>query len=153
VAGGPGSYSGLRVGASTAIGLGLALDVPVVRVPTLEIIAYSATPGAGFLRPAIDLGRGRYASAGYLRNEAAVEMRSDLISVGFDGLVELALAEDALLIGDFTVEEMARRGAARVAANAAGMRRSGFLTELAARVIERGVPLAEGAPQLIYVTS
>ena len=151
LASGPGSYSGLRVGASTAIGLGLALQVPVVRVPTLEVIAYSATPGAGTLRPAIEVGRGRYASARYLRTESGVEERSDLVSADFAGLVELASAEDALLIGDFTAEEMEQHGAARVATNAAGMRRPGFLAELAARVIGNGDPTAEGAGQLIYL--
>lgn len=36
---GPGSYTGLRVGASYAMGLGLAFAVPVLGVPTLEAIA------------------------------------------------------------------------------------------------------------------
>src|SRR5713226_1140067 len=41
VASGPGSYSGLRVGATTAMGLGLGLGVGVVQVPTLEALARS----------------------------------------------------------------------------------------------------------------
>ena len=36
IAAGPGSFTGLRIGAATAKGLGLALNKPLVEVPTLE---------------------------------------------------------------------------------------------------------------------
>lgn len=41
IASGPGSFTGLRIGAATAKGLGLALDKPLVEVPTLEGMAYN----------------------------------------------------------------------------------------------------------------
>lgn len=41
IAAGPGSFTGLRIGAATAKGLGLALDKPLVEVPTLEGLAYN----------------------------------------------------------------------------------------------------------------
>ena len=40
--GGPGSFTGLRIGFSIAKGLALSLGIPFVPVPTLECIAYSA---------------------------------------------------------------------------------------------------------------
>lgn len=36
---GPGSYTGLRIGVSTAKGLAYALDIPVIAIDTLQIIA------------------------------------------------------------------------------------------------------------------
>lgn len=153
LASGPGSYSGLRVGASTAIGLSLALDIRVLRVPTLEVLAYSAQPGAGSIRPAIDVGRGHYATARYVRGDASAEEVTGLVSVDFDGLVDLASAENSLLLGDFTSEERERSGTARLAPNAAGVRRAGFLAELAARRFGVEDYAEQGAAHLIYLNS
>lgn len=41
VAAGPGSFTGLRIGSATAKGLGLALDKPVIPVPTVAGMAYN----------------------------------------------------------------------------------------------------------------
>lgn len=41
VAKGPGSFTGLRIGSATAKGLALALDKPIIAVPTVDAIAYN----------------------------------------------------------------------------------------------------------------
>ena len=42
---GPGSFTGIRIGVSTARALGQALDIPVISVPTLETFAYKRAAG------------------------------------------------------------------------------------------------------------
>lgn len=60
---GPGSYTGLRIGVSTAKGLCFALDIPLISVNTLEAMAsgfmqkYPNTGSASLLCPMIDARR------------------------------------------------------------------------------------------------
>lgn len=41
VAAGPGSFTGLRIGSATAKGLGLALNKPIIGIPTIDGLAYN----------------------------------------------------------------------------------------------------------------
>ncbi len=57
VAAGPGSFTGLRIGAATAKGLGQALDIPLVAVPTLEGLAYNLSGADALVCPIMDARR------------------------------------------------------------------------------------------------
>ena len=55
---GPGSYTGLRIGVSSAKGICYANDIPLIAVNTLEILAQRYTPNEGeILLPMIDARR------------------------------------------------------------------------------------------------
>ncbi|MBO4292283.1 MAG: tRNA (adenosine(37)-N6)-threonylcarbamoyltransferase complex dimerization subunit type 1 TsaB [Lachnospiraceae bacterium] len=57
VAAGPGSFTGLRIGSATAKGLGLALNKPLVEVPTLEGLAYRLWGSSDLVCPIMDARR------------------------------------------------------------------------------------------------
>lgn len=59
LAAGPGSFTGLRIGSATAKGLGLALELPIVEIPTLEGLAYNMYGAADYICPIMDARRGQ----------------------------------------------------------------------------------------------
>jgi tRNA threonylcarbamoyladenosine biosynthesis protein TsaB len=57
VSGGPGSFTGLRIGSATAKGLALSLDVPMIHVPTIDAMAYQCPFFEGWIVPMMDARR------------------------------------------------------------------------------------------------
>lgn len=57
IAAGPGSFTGLRIGSATVKGLGLALNKPVIEVPTLEGLAYNMYGSYRLVCPIMDARR------------------------------------------------------------------------------------------------
>jgi len=57
VAGGPGSFTGLRIGASTAKGLALVLDIPIINIPTVDSLAYNLYGTDHLICPMMDARR------------------------------------------------------------------------------------------------
>lgn len=57
VTAGPGSFTGLRIGSATAKGLGLALNKPIISVPTLDCMAYNLYGTDKMICPLMDARR------------------------------------------------------------------------------------------------
>jgi tRNA threonylcarbamoyladenosine biosynthesis protein TsaB len=95
---GPGSFTGLRVGISTAQGLAFALDKPLAGVPTLEIVASQATGGDGLVSPMIDARKQQVYASIYRRTGRVLEQVNPATVCDPVAWVE-SLPEPALLIG------------------------------------------------------
>lgn len=57
VAAGPGSFTGLRIGSATAKGIGLALNKPIIPVPTVDALAYNLYGTSDLICPLMDARR------------------------------------------------------------------------------------------------
>lgn len=66
VSSGPGSFTGLRIGAATAKGLTLAFDIPVVKVSSLKGLAVLLPVKDTLICPVMDARRGEVYGAAYL---------------------------------------------------------------------------------------
>ncbi len=57
VSGGPGSFTGLRIGSATAKGLGLALKKPLIHIPTMDAMGYCLYGTSALICPMLDARR------------------------------------------------------------------------------------------------
>lgn len=57
IAAGPGSFTGLRIGSATAKGLGMAIEKPIVAVPTCHALAYNLWGTDSIVCPIMDARR------------------------------------------------------------------------------------------------
>lgn len=95
---GPGSFTGLRVGVSTARGLALALKIPAIGVTTLEGLAAEAEaafPGRAALA-VLDAGREEFYVALYGK---ALELTYGPAATSLSGATDIARGAAAVLAG------------------------------------------------------
>lgn len=77
---GPGSYTGLRIGVSAAKGLCFALDLPLISIPTLNILAAQVQENA-IVIPMIDARRMEVYAAVFNANKEQIrETRAEIIT-------------------------------------------------------------------------
>ena len=87
VAEGPGSFTGLRIGSATAKGLGLALDLPLAAVPTVDAMACQLFGCAHRICPIMDAKRGQVYT-GIYRFEEAFQVLQPAEALAIEDLFE-----------------------------------------------------------------
>lgn len=109
VSAGPGSFTGLRIGASTAKGMALALDKPIVSVPTLEGLAYRVGVSDAVVCPMMDARRNQVYTGMYRIAHNIPECLLDQCAVPIEEIAEKInhLGERVLLLGDGVPVHMA----------------------------------------------
>ena len=88
VAGGPGSFTGLRIGSATAKGLGLALEKPLIHIPTLEGLACNLCGIADVVCPIMDARRGQVYAGIYEFDGQKLHILEDQMAVPIEELGE-----------------------------------------------------------------
>lgn len=88
VASGPGSFTGLRIGSATAKGLGLALNKPLIGVPTVEALAYNLYDVPGFICPIMDARRRQVYTGIYSFEQHQMKTIKEQTAMGIEELAE-----------------------------------------------------------------
>jgi tRNA threonylcarbamoyladenosine biosynthesis protein TsaB len=133
VALGPGSFTSLRVGLSLVKGLVLSRHLPLMGVPTLDILA-AAQPLSRFpLAVAIQAGRGRFAVGWYKRSKNGWQV-TDLARVATLEALMDEVKRPVIVCGEFTSAErqkLSEKPEIQLLSPAQSVRRPAVLAELA----------------------
>jgi len=90
---GPGSFTGLRIGASIIKAMAQMTNKPVVAVPTLDALAYNLFNCSGIVCPMLDAQRSMVYSGFYIWDKGRLEKKEDLRAIHIDELLERVKAE------------------------------------------------------------
>jgi tRNA threonylcarbamoyladenosine biosynthesis protein TsaB len=158
VALGPGSFTSLRVGLSFVKGLALARHLPIIGIPTLDIVAAVQEVSDMPLAAVLQAGRGRLALAWYEAGESGWESRGSATVTTADELAD-SINKPTIVCGELTADERQRLARKRVnvllASPAACVRRPAVLAELAWEHWQAGAQddAASLAPIYLHVTN
>lgn len=104
VSGGPGSYTGLRIGSATAKGLGMALNIPLIHIPTIDAMAYNAYGYSGLVCPIMDARRSQVYTGIFKFRDGKMETLLENCAITIDELLdklsEIVCDERIMFIGD-----------------------------------------------------
>ena len=101
IAAGPGSFTGLRIGSATAKGLGLALDKPIIPVPTVDGLAYDLWGTDKIVCPIMDARRNQVYTGIYEFCDGKLQILENQMAVSVTEIAEKlnALGREVAVLG------------------------------------------------------
>ena len=154
VALGPGSFTSLRVGLALAKGLALSRHIPLVGIPTLDILAAAQPSSRLPLLVAIQAGRGRFALGWYKNSKNGWQAKGPARVVTVEAIID-EVRSPSIVCGEFMSEDrkklMEKNENVRLASPAQSIRRPAMLAELAWRRWQAGEVDDEASLAPIYL--
>ncbi len=146
VAKGPGSFTGLRIGSATAKGLGLALNIPIIPVPTVDALSFNVWGFSGYICPLMDARRNQVYTGIYHFENGVHCVDVEQCAISIDELIFKInkLDKSVIFLGD-GVDVYADVIASKVAVGYQfapahlSVQHAGSLGTLAKELFERGV--------------
>ena len=134
VALGPGSFTSLRVGLALVKGLALARHLPLIGIPTLDILAAAQPSSKLPLVAAIQAGRGKLAVGWYKSSKNGWQAKGPARVVTVEALID-EIESPSIVCGELTSDERQRferkKANVHLASPAQSVRRPAVLAELA----------------------
>lgn len=102
ISGGPGSFTGLRIGSATVKGLGLALDKPIVSVPTVDAMAYGMYGSKAWVCPMMDARRNQVYTGLYSFEQNNMKIQVAQCACSIEEIIEKinSANQEVVFLGD-----------------------------------------------------
>lgn len=102
IAGGPGSFTGLRIGSATAKGFGLALKKPIINVPTIDAMAYNLYSSKYLICPIMDARRQQVYTGVYKFEDTKMHVIKEQCAIAVEELIEELnnIGDAVMFVGD-----------------------------------------------------
>ncbi len=133
VALGPGSFTSLRVGLALAKGLALARQLPLIGVPTLDVLAAAQSASRLPLAALLQAGRGRFALGWYKHSKNGWQAKGPARVVTLDALMD-EIEKPVIVCGELTSDarqQLGEKEQVQLASPAQSVRRPAVLAESA----------------------
>ena len=153
---GPGSFTGLRIGAATAKGLALALGKEIVPVPTLDALAYNVFETEKIICPIMDARRSQVYTAFYRWENGKLGRLSEMLAISIDEAIQMAqgYGQKVVFLGDGVPvhqEKLSRNPDFLYAPAHCSLQRAATVAALAMVLAREGKAVAGNAFELIYL--
>lgn len=155
-AAGPGSFTGLRIGAATAKGLAFALQKEIVPVPTLDALAYNVFETEKIICPIMDARRNQVYTALYQWEDGRLCRLTELLAISIDEVIKLAegYQKRVVFLGDGVAVHRSRLEQNPdfiIAPPHCRLQRAAAVGALALQLVAAGKAIPSNALELIYL--